>query len=551
MLDVNAPFQQETIQNINESVNGGLSYHRINNMKYLYYVFLVNANGNYVQLTPEGVKFLEIDDSILEYSLSGTVIIQNDNEMLERTSYLKLIDQAVGEGNADLDFTDFFFRNDCRDYLYIYIKPDLENPYDMGKDVDNVNPDNFTLRGLFSVISNEDIVTESNPGQKLKKLRFVDSQIEMLREKNISFSTSNYVDSNNIEDLDDENRQIFTGDAIKLVLKEGLEMGSKGETDHSDLVYFDASAWNVGTSTIFYSSPGEHNVLDDLEYLLNRHTSSQPPFDFCLLRKNRYTKLWSLISMKSIFDNAVYQNNESSSGGLLHNELIVLGNTTEDGQQNNKKHKNRVPLTNVNNISYTDYSSVDNYNFTNMFGLDAQTKLVTTAVHSYQLNDKQFQIDLTNNSANECFNVYYDTYVRGASNNPYPLFVSENKNDIYSNIFLNDLRRNNINMKSSFSINDKEPDQRLGQGRNKFLQDAIYLNNKVELTLKGMTFRQSSRFFSFERAASFIESKVDDKIFGTYLAVMVKHTFVGETYTNKLLGAKTYLYGNPEVANTL
>lgn len=551
MLDVNAPFQKETIQNINESVNRGLSYHRINNMKYLYYVFLVNANGNYVQLTPEGVKFLEIDDSILEYSLSGTIIIQNDNEMIERSSYLKLLEEAVGEGNDDLNYTDFFFRNDCRDYLYIYIQPDLENPYDMGKDIETIDPQNFTLRGVYSIISNEDIVQDTSPGAKLKKLRFVDNQIEMLREKNISFSTSNYVDSNNIEDLDDQNRELFTGDAIKLVLKEGLEMGSKGETDHSDLVYYDTGAWNLGTSAIFYSSPGEHNVLDDLEYLLERHTSSLPPFDFCILRKNRYTKLWSLISMKSIFDNAVLQTESSSSGGLLHNELIVLGNTTEDSQQGTKKHKQRTPLTSVNNISYTDYSSVDNYNFQNMFGIDAQTRLTTTAVHSYQLDNKQFQIDLTNNSADECFNVYYDTYVRGASNNPYPLFVSDNKNDIYSNIFLNDLRRNNINMKNTFSINDKEPDQRLGQGRNKFLQDAIYLNNKVELTLKGMTFRESAKFFSFERAADFVDGRVDDKIFGTYLTVMVKHTFVGEVYTNKLLGAKTYLFGNPKVVNTL
>ena len=133
MLDVNAPFQKETIQNINESVNQGLSYHRINNMKYLYYVFLVNANGNYVQLTPEGVKFLEIDDSILEYSLSGTIIIQNDNEMIETLDSVycslqdaerelnkrhKGVDSTIeGEYNTDGSFITFIY--DCHIY-HIY-----------------------------------------------------------------------------------------------------------------------------------------------------------------------------------------------------------------------------------------------------------------------------------------------------------------------------------------------------------------------------------------------------------------------------------------------
>ena len=50
----------------------------------------------------------------------------------------------------------------------------------MGKDIETVDPQNFTLRGVYSIISNEDIVQDSNPGAKLKKLRFVFSQYKIL-----------------------------------------------------------------------------------------------------------------------------------------------------------------------------------------------------------------------------------------------------------------------------------------------------------------------------------------------------------------------------------
>ena len=61
--------------------------------------------------------------------------------------------------------------------------------------------------------------------------------------------------------------------------------------------------------------------------------------------------------------------------------------------------------------------------------LDNQSEIVTTAVHSYQLNEKQFQIDLTNNNITKCAETYFDYYVKGSSENTFPLFLANNKKD--------------------------------------------------------------------------------------------------------------------------
>jgi hypothetical protein len=186
---------------------------------------------------------------------------------------------------------------------------------------------------------------------------------------------------------------------------------------------------------------------------------------------------------------------------------------------------------------------VDDFSFSNMRGIDTQNKLITTAVHSYQTSDKQFQIDLTNNNIQKTIDLYYSYFVKGDKD--FPLFVSGN--EISSNSYLNQFRKNNINYKNTFSINDKEPDQRLGPGRNEILKNMIFLNNAIELELKGLTFRSAGKFFSFDRKQGVQNSKYDDKVMGTYFAVQVNHIFSKDGYSNNIVGIKTYMFDNPKL----
>tara|TARA_R100000322_G_C5442318_1_gene191047 strand:- start:138 stop:1796 length:1659 start_codon:yes stop_codon:yes gene_type:complete len=531
---------------IDDSIFTSSATQRIDNVNFKYFVYLVNADGVFCGLTPDAINLLQISDNVLEYSQYGTLIFRNDNDAIERTNLTTQLTKkenyfARQPKNVDNIISEFFFRNDCRDYVVVYIEPDYTQLADNETDVDLIPY--VTLQHVFSVIDNEDIVDESNT--KYKSLKLVDRSLELFREKNIDFSTANLIKTNDeIFDLDDDERGVLTGDVLKAIIRMGVEEGGMGETIFQDEELF-SSNWDPGTSKLFYSSPSEFNTLDDIKYVLNRHTSAEVPFDRCLLRKHRYFNTWSLISLKNYFQNAIKQNEYGAAGGLFHIETVYLG-TEADNNLNKKDYlKNRAPTIPIHNETIGEYSMVDNFKFFNMAGLDNQSEIVTTAVHSYQLNEKQFQIDLTNNNITKCAETYFDYYVKGSSENTFPLFLANNKTQINSNIFINSLRSNNINYKNDFSINDKEPDQRLGKGRNMVLTNAIFKNNAIELDLQGLSFRQAGKFFSFNRTKNIPEGKFDDKVFGTYFLAEVQHIFSGNSYSNKVIGVKTYLYSNP------
>mgnify|MGYP003134327762 FL=1 len=548
---------------IDEYLFSASTNYRIDNVNYKYYIYLANADGNYISLTTDAIELLNISDNVLDYTAFGSIVFRNDDDAIERTNIVNTLEKkenyfARQRKNYQTMISEFFFRNDCRDYLLVYIQPEIKNLTN-DEEIKKLHPFT-TLQYKFTVIENEDMTVEDSD-IKYKKLTLVDNVLEIFREKNIDFSTANFIqDTTEVADLDDSERQIKTGSVIKELIRSGIREGSMGEdayvnNESADKVgdSFFSKDWDDGTTDIFYASPGEYNVLDDLDYILERHTSSQKPFDRCLLRKDRFTDKWSLISLQNYFNNAIMQDESSSWGGLLHLETILLG--TQSSNYSNAdaqvELKSRTPVLPINNETLGDYSFVDKFKFHNMNGLDNQKDIVTTAVHSYQLNDKTFQIDITNNNAKKALQVYYETYVKGADSNQYPLFLANNKDQINSNIFLNAMRKNNINYKNVFSINDKEPDQRLGVGRNAILTCAIFKNNALELDLKGITTRAAGRFLSFNRAKSLPEGKFDDKVFGTYFLVNVEHVFNKGSYVNKVIGVKTYLYSDPFVKEAI
>ena len=529
---------------IDETLNQASLNFRFDNVQYKFYVYLYNGDGQILGLTNDSIELLNIKDNILEIAASGTCIIRNDNNAIERSNYNLQNNQeenyfARQPKKTETYIDEFFFRNDCRDYLLVYIQPDYKNLVNE-EEIDKLKPLS-TLAYTFSIIENEDTTSIDDENVRLKKLNLVDTDLEILREKNLFFSTAKYANSENLSNVDDSLRTNYTGDILKNLIIQGLDAGGSSEKTEQNGSVIDYNLFDLGTTPLFYSSPGEYCVLNDIDYVLKRHTSSSSPYDPCLLRKDRYNQKYTLISYKDYFQNAIYQNKNVSAGGVLHNETIYIG--SESIKINNDNVKKRSPTMPFNNLTFGDYSMVGNFDFYNMSGLDTQSKLVTTAVHSYQTNDKQFQIDLSNNNISSAMELYYNFFVKG--NKEFPLFVSGK--EIFTNTFLNQFRKNNLNYKNKFSINDTEPDQRLGVGRNEVLKNMIFLNNALELNLKGLTFRSAGKFFSFDRKAGVNESKFDDKVFGTYFAVQVDHIFSKGSYSNNMIGIKTYLFDNPDV----
>ena len=145
---------------IDESLSKGSNNFRIDNVDYKFFVFLMNGDGQYFGLANDAIELLQINDNILEIAASGTIIIRNQNDAIERSNYNIQLDQQENyfsrqpknEDGSVLD--EFFFRNDCRDYLVVYIEPEIEDIVD-GSDSQDIKPIS-TLFYTFSITSNED-----------------------------------------------------------------------------------------------------------------------------------------------------------------------------------------------------------------------------------------------------------------------------------------------------------------------------------------------------------------------------------------------------------
>ena len=219
---------------IDEDIFTSSIRNKIDNVNFKYFVYLVNADGNYVGLTTDSVELLQISDNILEYSSYGTLIFKNDNDAIERSNLTKNLTKkenyfARQPKNVENLFSEFFFRNDCRDYVIVYIEPEYT---ELATNETNEDLIPFiTLRHVFSVIDNEDIISQDDQNNKFKKLSLVDVTLELFREKNIDFSTANLVpDIDNVTEVDDGDRAVLTGDALKSIIKMGVTEGSQGET---------------------------------------------------------------------------------------------------------------------------------------------------------------------------------------------------------------------------------------------------------------------------------------------------------------------------------
>ena len=95
----------------------------------------------------------------------GTLVFKNDNDAIERSNLTTQLTKKENyfsrqPKNSENLITEFFFRNDCRDYVVVYIQPEYTKLSD-----NELNEDLIpfvTLRHIFSVLENEDIVDDEN-----------------------------------------------------------------------------------------------------------------------------------------------------------------------------------------------------------------------------------------------------------------------------------------------------------------------------------------------------------------------------------------------------
>jgi len=503
--------------------------------EFLFDAILYNVNDQFVRLRNQNITEFVIEDNFLNFYHKGYLIFRNDMDAIENIpENLTGVSEKQFSNISYIEQTKvlpYSFRGDCRDFLLVDIMPRLDNTnsnFDYG---DNLNTQ-WRLKFLFSIYNTEDILTNEK-GAKYKKLYFWDYTYQLLREKNLDFTTAKFANKKDVLIGDDSDRSIKTGEAVKNIIKTAFpaEEGYK--------IKF-AEEFDEGYTDIFYSCPTDSKALDDLNYVMDRHVSSPGNnYDFCILRKERYSDKWSFRSLKSYFENAYDKSvtKNIDGGGSLHLEKFYIGNFS-DSKVDNYNVASRAPTGPTNSAYLPDYSYIEDFNFSPPPGISVQEFLTSHFVNTYDFNGKAFVIDVNENDFSKSLKVYKDNYVNNMKGN-----IGKNP---YTSLTKNEYRVSNINYDAEFTPHFESKDQRLSVGRNEFLKKALFLNNTLNFTAPGLTLRQSGRFISVDRQTSLPESKFDDKLLGTYFVVSVKHVFRNSDYKNEITCVKPYLFNDPK-----
>ncbi len=290
-----------------------------------------------------------------------------------------------------------------------------------------------------------------------------------------------------------------------------------------------------GLSKIFYTSPANNTALDDLFYLFKKHVSNNSVNDFSLLKKENFTNKYTLLGINNLFNNAY---NSNDSAGLYNLEKIVITGSSDSESliENSKK----TPLTIA---SFGEFSQVKNIKFFNTDSLINSENLVTKALHSYNFDEKEFNIEKRDTdivNVREVFDKNYVDNMKGEKNEPFPNFL------------INQSKSINLSFENDYSLYGENKEMRIGEGLNSLLKSSLVSNLAIEVTLKGQLFRKTGRFISLDREGRYVDNLFDDKFLGIYFIVDVQHTFLGDDgYENKIIAVKTYIYKDPKFKEDL
>jgi len=524
----------------------------INQTNYYFQLSLISLDGEAVQyIKPTAIQSFTIEDNLENPFHSGVIIVDNTMDFLERAATVTNDPSSPSYYNTTQTKppVSFLLKGESRDILHVDIMPILDpnNPQSLGnEEVQSA----FRMAFDFAIINTEE-VQGTKPNSKYKKFYLKDLYDELLREKNVPFSTSKYVNNKSIANLDDTERAIPTGFAIQALLGETFPKSDnypvvisyndgKSYTYKSidpitpatitsvDAANYTNVNWDLGGSNIFFSAPPSYKAWDSLMYLMTRHVSNaNSNYDQCFLQLERFPRAFSLKSLKQYFDQALIPGTTKS--GNLYLETLRIGNLDQDNAQD-FAHSIFTPS---NGPYFSNIGTIKTYSFDNMSGIISQKELVSNFVHSYEYNGKQFNIDAFRNSLEQSMQTYTKNYVNN-------MLAGGDTNKPYSNFAPGIIRNTNININNKFSVDDNDANTRLAYGRNKFLFASTLTNNIISFRLKGSTHRQSGHFIGIDRDGAMQENRFDDKLLGIYLIVSVAHVFEGGTYYNDLHCIKTY-----------
>lgn len=547
------------------------TYAKYNHLDHQIEIYLDNTNGDSdtgrFYINPAAIVNLSIESDLSTWVTRGSLVFYYDPAM-----WTGGINSNTGQTYDASKATDekinnpgdikkpgkihtprgqgFLFRNDCNDLLRVRISPHSKNNQHAKYGTYNIDTNDkfWSLSYMFSIYEIEDI---SNPPggsgfasttNKMYKLYFQDIRYQKLNSTVIEYSTALSPRASK-KTLATQDHSIPTGVAIKEVIEKsiaGLNLYVKQLTGNAK-----DKEWEDGAGSIFYTAPAGATANDSLDYIHNAHVSNLnngTTNDFSLLMIERGPAAddvgyFTLRPMSWFFSQAGKEADKPGPYQIEH--FFLQGISNDGGKSVDKKATNsyRAPIgpgDNNTDIKTGRHNTITNFRFVDSSPLINNNQFNTRPVHSFDFLQRKFNIEFKKNSVTNAREFISKKYIsevyKKTNNNPEDLFL-----------MVIDKDKKNLNIKHTFSLYE---DQTLRQsdGIQKLLYTGVFQNACIHFRAPGLPCRQIGRFIAIDRTEG-VESNVhNDKFYGQWFIIGLKHVFEGALYFNEITAVKVHRY---------
>lgn len=519
-------------------MNNKLGYiHQIRDQKYYIEILMYNQiDGE----KPLSVPFFFVDSLMIEESLqnwptSGYIVLNTSFEIFSRGNSTEFFTENSSVKKIKAPYID---RTDGRNKIAIKILP-LASENDKVQEKNSLFPkDKWEMSFDFVITDIQDLPTP-NAQVKKRKYIFIDERYQILKERNLEWSSANLsVKINNTNkkpyELTDSEKSINPNELLKEVIKlagtnpnpnfnandilyVGFKEGENIDTPSIPFANFDDNTWDSGhpNNKIPYHTSASFSALDDMYSILPYCVASDGGPVILDFGRTTDDKKWHLIPVLKYFEDA---------SGKQIERLILEASSGFD--EKNKPHVSRGP-TDTGDVMSPIASRIQKYYFSPMVAAD-DNRITNSAISYYDHSTGSFHIKVKNNTADSVI----QTLEKYANSGLYSFKKGRNAQILLN---LNKTKQSGLMFETKQSYNGSFVYEDIK--RNEMILDSIFLNQSICFQAYGLTIRSPGRFIFIDRM-DFDSNPFDDRFFGQWLITKVGHLFTQETYVTEVVAVK-------------
>jgi len=498
-------------------------------------------------INPNAIVNLTIQDTLSEWVVRGTLSFYyypeaGDELFSSITGQYSTAQTGLRTSTGRI----YNFTNDGKDLLRIRVTPKI-----VGEAVNDFvirDKTHWTLSYLFSIYDIEDV--DLPPGAqnaasadlKCLKVYFWDYWYQKLNTNIMEYSTA----LSPLADIEGDKRagiysnygMIPTGQAIKEIILKGLDGINNNPLGNEE-------AWDNGAGRLFYTAPAQTTAYESLMYVYEQHLSStsneENINDVSILIKERgpdYTDLgyFTLRPLKYYFEQSTKNGNAPGEWQIEHFFLQSYVSTSDNPTRALKAPISQDDSDTV-DVKIFKYNQITNYRFVDIAALMNEKGFCTSPVYSYDFKNRIFRTDFAKNTVYKAKDYISQQYIEklykvGSSDDLFLVNLNEDKKS-----------KNIVPMFSLYGdFNDNDSTLRQLPGIQKLLYLGVFQNAAVNFRVLGLTSRETGRFIAIDKTQGVPPGHFEDKFFGQWFIIDIKHIFEAEVYYNDITAVKVHRY---------